>query len=303
MKKATVTIGIPAFNEEKNIVNAIKSVLNQKKDNFIIKKILVYSDGSNDDTVKVSKSIRSRLVQVVKGTNRKGKSFRLNQIFKSSVSDILVLLDADCVLDENAINKLVEKFEKAKVGLVGSNAVPVSSNAFVSSIVSVGVRINKSASQKWRKGKNLYSFRGSLVGLSEKLYKNLSMPSTPGTDAYLYFSALKMGLGVEYAKDAKVYYSLPTILKGHIKQSSRFIQSQRAMKKYFGKNVSKEYELPFKFLLSETVTEIIKNPLYSSLFIILKAFIGFQSLIQKQKITGIWDIASSTKKGIRINEK
>lgn len=61
MKKLTVTIGIPAYKEEKNIVRFLKSVLMQKEDGFKLNEIWVHSDRSVDRTVKLAKSLKSKI--------------------------------------------------------------------------------------------------------------------------------------------------------------------------------------------------------------------------------------------------
>ena len=50
-KKLTVTIGIPAYNEEANVRNLLVSLLAQKETNFKLQEIIVVSDGSTDKTV------------------------------------------------------------------------------------------------------------------------------------------------------------------------------------------------------------------------------------------------------------
>src|SRR3989344_3768380 len=99
-KKLTVTIGIPAYNEQENIQAMLKSVLAQKGNNFVIKKIVVVSDGSSDQTVSKVKEIQkeSHLISLVEGKTRKGKIIRLNKIYSLNKSDILFTFDADIVL-------------------------------------------------------------------------------------------------------------------------------------------------------------------------------------------------------------
>ena len=45
-----VAVLIPVFNEEKNIINTLKSVLNSNYDNF---EVIIVNDGSTDNTKKL----------------------------------------------------------------------------------------------------------------------------------------------------------------------------------------------------------------------------------------------------------
>ena len=69
MKKLTVTIGIPAYNEEKNIGRLLKSLSNQKGDDFTLNEIVVLSDGSTDMTNEIvhSQSKLNRKVKLLAG--------------------------------------------------------------------------------------------------------------------------------------------------------------------------------------------------------------------------------------------
>src|SRR5882757_1314182 len=100
MKKITLTIGIPAFNEEKNIENFLLSLFKQKLQKVKLDKILVYSDCSSDKTNEIVKKLSKKypIIMLIEGKSRKGKYFRVNQMFALNKSDVLILLDADIAL-------------------------------------------------------------------------------------------------------------------------------------------------------------------------------------------------------------
>lgn len=57
MKKLTVTIGIPAYNEEQNIGHLLVNIFNQSTSIAILDEIIIVSDGSTDNTIKAIKKI------------------------------------------------------------------------------------------------------------------------------------------------------------------------------------------------------------------------------------------------------
>ena len=55
----TITVGIPAYNEEKNIKILIERIFEQKIRNAQLTQVVVISDGSIDSTTTVCKNFKS----------------------------------------------------------------------------------------------------------------------------------------------------------------------------------------------------------------------------------------------------
>jgi glycosyltransferase involved in cell wall biosynthesis len=84
----SITVVIPAFNEEKTIEATIKAV--QKLDH--INKILVVDDGSLDKTAELAEKTG---VQVLKLSPNRGKGGAMNAAAKTIETDIVAFIDAD----------------------------------------------------------------------------------------------------------------------------------------------------------------------------------------------------------------
>src|SRR3989344_6673402 len=118
-KKITVSIGISAYNEEANIKKLLLSLLTQKRIGFKIKEIVILSDGSNDKTISLAKSVDSNLIKIIDRKIRRGKVIRQNEILKLINSDVLVLLDADVIPANNMLlRNLVKPILEDKADLV-----------------------------------------------------------------------------------------------------------------------------------------------------------------------------------------
>src|SRR3989344_5204255 len=100
-KAPTITVGIPAYNEERNIRSVLESVLQQRGSLFRLEKIIVVSDGSDDRTESMVREIAAAnpIIELVADHGRKGKITRLNQLCRMNQSDFLVFLDADTVYE------------------------------------------------------------------------------------------------------------------------------------------------------------------------------------------------------------
>lgn len=79
---------IPAYNEEKTIGEVLAVLKNVP----LIKKIVVVSDGSTDNTVEVAKSYG---VEVVELTENRGKGGALKAGLDNFKADVVLFLDAD----------------------------------------------------------------------------------------------------------------------------------------------------------------------------------------------------------------
>src|SRR4030065_104507 len=95
MTKFTVTVGIPAYNEEKNITSLLFAINQQSRNNFILDKIILLSDGSTDQTVTKAKQIKDFGLYISENQQRMGKAYSLDKIISQTNSDVLFIFDAD----------------------------------------------------------------------------------------------------------------------------------------------------------------------------------------------------------------
>lgn len=114
-----VSVVIAAYNEEKVICKTVNSILSSDYPAF---EILIIDDGSKDDTaVIVQKNYANHpLVRLIKKDNG-GKSSAVNLGFKEAKGEIVVALDADTLIAEDAISLLVNHFKNESVAAVSGN--------------------------------------------------------------------------------------------------------------------------------------------------------------------------------------
>jgi len=115
----TVTVLIPAHNEESVIVQTVTSVLASDLKDL---RIIVVNDGSADRTGELldeNFSCQPR-VRIIHQVNR-GKDAALNLAMSLADTDIVVTIDADTEIEPDAVSKLVRHFSDPKVGAVAGN--------------------------------------------------------------------------------------------------------------------------------------------------------------------------------------
>ncbi len=115
----SVSIIVPAYNEE---VNAVKTIHNLLKQDYPNVDIIFVNDGSKDATFKVvSAAFQNHLnVQIVDKSNG-GKASALNVGIQRATGEFVICIDADTQLKSNAISKMMPYFQDEKVGAVAGN--------------------------------------------------------------------------------------------------------------------------------------------------------------------------------------
>jgi cellulose synthase/poly-beta-1,6-N-acetylglucosamine synthase-like glycosyltransferase len=112
-----VCLLISAFNEEKVIRKKIENslALDYPHDKLTI---LVASDGSTDQTVAIAEDYADLGVRLFHRPVRSGKSAVLNEVVKTIRDEIVVFTDANSMFAEDALQRLVSRFENPDIGCV-----------------------------------------------------------------------------------------------------------------------------------------------------------------------------------------
>lgn len=298
-KKLTVTIGISAYNEEKNIGNLLNSLLIQKEKSISIKKIIVISDGSTDNTVNVVREYKNKKIHLISGHVRLGKPSRLNQMFSFNTSAVFFVVDADTFFkDLFAIEKLARKFTVSKnVGLVTGNVQPLKAQTLIAAGVNNYFYARNTIEKEFNIGKTGYSVHGYLA-YSKKFLEDFRIPSDIlNDDAYSYFKCISSFKWRHiYAKNSIVYNRSAGTITDYVKQLSRYIIGGKQLYEYFDKNiVTNAIKLPTEVLLKIMLYQILKNPFAYVLLKILTLSCLYYSKIKNQSFVITWPTISTSK--------
>ena len=124
-----VSIGIPVYNAEDFLEDAIKSVLAQT---FTDWELIIIDDGSTDNSLEIAKKYESDKVSVYSDGLNKKLPARLNEMVRLAKYDIIARMDADDLI-------LPDKFEKQyrvllqnqEIDLVSTGVVTIDSQSQV----------------------------------------------------------------------------------------------------------------------------------------------------------------------------
>ncbi len=115
-----VSIVIPAYNEEKNIISTLLSLikLSYPKDKL---EIIVVNDGSTDNTQRTVNEFavqnKASYIKLINQKN-KGKGAALNKGLAVSKGEFFICLDADSIVTKDALEKILPHFTSQNIGAV-----------------------------------------------------------------------------------------------------------------------------------------------------------------------------------------
>jgi len=302
-KKNTITVGIPAHNEEANIKNVIKSILGQEGNSFVLEKVIVMLDGCTDRTEEIVRTIahKCRKVELLVDEERRGKTGRLNQLYKLNNSDLFIQFDADIVLgDKFVISKMVKRFSDKDVGAVSAANLPIDGDNFFQNITRAGDLLWYEIRKSYNNGFNIYNASGCATAFRGSFLRKLHYPKGLVADQQFFYHLLReKKYKFVFCDAAKVYYVSPGSYKEFRIQASRSLIEKNPIIEYFGKHVEEEYLVPKKNKMKGIATAIAKNPLYALLSILLSIWLRFSIADESEwNNSGAWKMLASTKKSI-----
>lgn len=301
--KLTVSVGIPAHNEAKNIAHLLESVFRQKCLSFELERIYVFCDGCTDSTAEVVTSFQKKhqIISLKDDKQRFGKTARLNELYEANDSDYLFTLDGDTVLGTDMeIEKVLKVALETKVDVVAAHQIPLQVRGFVKKILYANHCLWTEIRVHINGGDYIQNLQGSATLISRQFAKQLVYPiNIPCDQSYLYIIANRKNTFAFSPKNKVIYYPLGTI--GDWNRLNRRISSEHHwLIKLFGENISQLYAPPLKYRLRGMLTQIRKDPFFTILAIGISYIFKFIIPFQKPDVTGIWPTLNSTKSAIEF---
>jgi len=97
-----ITVGIPFYNAEKYLADAIRSVFAQTYEDW---ELILIDDGSTDDSLEIAKAINDPRVSVYSDGENKKLAARLNEIVSLAKYELIARMDADDLMSPTRLEK------------------------------------------------------------------------------------------------------------------------------------------------------------------------------------------------------
>ncbi|MBU1862437.1 MAG: glycosyltransferase [Candidatus Omnitrophica bacterium] len=217
------SIGVPVYNEEKNLESFIHSVAIQE--NFIFDEIFFIVSGCTDSSERVIQRCigDDTRCRVLRQEKREGKSLAINAFLKEAKGEILILISADTMLDKYCLSKVAGLFSDATVGMAGAHPIPFKNTCGITYLMNkVLWDLHHALCLKKPKLGELVAFRNIIKKIPFDIVAD---------EAYIEALILKNGYSLCYTSDALVYNRCPVTVKDFFWQRMRIFWGHLDVKK------------------------------------------------------------------------
>ena len=118
MNQPLITVGIPFYNSENTLLDAIKSIFAQTLQDW---ELILVDDGSTDRSLEIAQSIDDDRVRVLSDGKNKKLPARLNQIIDEARGKYIARMDADDLCNPQRFEKQMQWFRQdSQLDVVGT---------------------------------------------------------------------------------------------------------------------------------------------------------------------------------------
>lgn len=284
-----ITVGIPSYNERRNIVNLLRAI--EEQQHTPIFEVLI-SDDSSDNTPSLVRNFAEHSlldIQLFHHDTRRGAAAAWNEILQRAAGDIIVLYDADTIPHPSCTQQLTSHIQ-GNVGICASNSQPVQA-AGIAGRASVFI-------SKWLRSVRLaqlsqYTVMGRALAIDSNEAKKIEIPSNIiAIDLYMQCKFLEMGRDVIYDDSAIVYFKPASDIHDLASQVMRAVNGHKQLEEYVS---SCGIGLPRQVAIAHALKNVAEDPLGALSVAIGYSMIPYFKSRLKHTDTAKWHTAASSK--------
>jgi cellulose synthase/poly-beta-1,6-N-acetylglucosamine synthase-like glycosyltransferase len=295
--KMPLTIGIPAYNEEKNIAKTLTNILAQLSSRD---EIIVVASGCTDKTEDIVRELikKDKRIKLITEKIRRGKPSAINLILKNAKGRVIIFTDADVKISKNAIKELIRHFRDKKIGAVGGRLIPILQGSYLDFWSKMSYRIMHEKRLKESEDGSLINISGNLMAIRKGIVKKIPLNSLVD-DSTLAIMVKQKGYDIAYEPKAKVKVKTPKSLVDLIKQRARIRAGYYQLRKWFRVKERDPYTEASNFFIREFIR--LKSAKEKILFLFISMFYffswiyGWWLLSSRKNYLNIWEQIKTTK--------
>ena len=227
IKRYRFVVFIPAYKEDKVIADAVDSLLEQDYPKNLVD-IVVISDKMEESTNEMLSKLPIKLFFI--NTERSSKAYALNyavEILKDEKYDIVVIMDADNIVNQNFLSEINDAFYSGATALQAHRTAKNINND-MAILDAISEEINNSIFRKGHVNMGLSSaLIGSGMAFEFPWFKEaVQKLSTAGEDKELERLLLKEEIFIDYLEHVMVYDEKTQKVGTFFNQRRRWLASQ-----------------------------------------------------------------------------
>ncbi len=280
------------YNEQANIGQLLKTILEQIFLDCQLKEIIVVASGCTDDTINITRrfSKNDSRIKLMIQQKREGKASAINLFLSKATGDILILESGDTIPGPDSLSHLIAPFKDPNVGMTGACPVPVNPDTtFIGFAVNLMWSLHHQISLSNPKMGELIAFRNFVHAI----------PNDTAVDEAWIEAVVKMdGYIISYVPEAVVKNKGPENIKDFLRQRRRIAAGHKHLYYELKHKVSTHNPLNILKILMKEHSWNKKKLLWLLGIICLEGLgraLGYFDFCVLRKKPFIWKIASSTK--------
>jgi glycosyltransferase involved in cell wall biosynthesis len=280
-RMAALTIIIPTYNSAEYINQTLKCLNRQTSDDF---KVVLIDDHSTDETLDLIKKFAwKKNISVIDKPKRitKGAAASLNYLFPRIDTPYLALIDSDCYLKANWVEKVLEKLPCHK--LVGAPILAVKDKGLIAYLIGLEIE----SRYKKIKSKNLKHLSTCNLAGESKIFKKLKLNEhlEYAYDHQLSFILRSKGFQFYLTKETSCEHGNAKNLVGFFEQQFKIAKYHTRLAKKMPKEAMEGDEISPNYLILQPIAVfgILSSAFFSYQLALL--FLGFLLFLNNYYLT------------------
>jgi cellulose synthase/poly-beta-1,6-N-acetylglucosamine synthase-like glycosyltransferase len=225
-----VSVIVPAWNEEVGLVKTVKTILANTYPDL---EVVVINDGSTDRSDELmrafiadyERSNTERKADIIyKYKQNEGKGKALNDGIRLSTGEIIISIDADCVLLPDTVENFVRHFENERVMAAVGNVKIGNQKSLLETLQYLEFLFSFYFKKADSLFNTIYIIGGAAGAFRKSIFDKVGMYSSENIteDIDLSVRIQKAGMRIVYAADAVVYTEAASTVAGLAAQRLRW---------------------------------------------------------------------------------
>ncbi len=232
----TFTVGICATGHPPTLEPLLETIFASDTPGFVLKKVVLVASECSQETLAIARGFgtRDRRLKLIEHATRTGKADAINEVFRETVGDFLVYVNADAMIGGDAIPVLLGAMEKdGGAGIISGKPVFPTRGGLVSDVLDVMWTSFNFLSSDPSQSRQRNHGTDELMVIRSQLLPELPR-GVVNDGAYIAGRIRERGFQVRFEPEAVVQIDVPRRMMDLIRQRRRILFGHIQVKRLVG---------------------------------------------------------------------